>query len=135
MFDDNVLVFREHQDENNRVSYCRICAQIGHPNIRIKWQNTNGKWIPREFSNSPPSFSDSQAPDFVLHVDGNDPAPANFPGSGSGTTVMIAPGQYAVFATKPTPPPQYNVGYSSDCVGEINDGETKTCTVTNTRVG
>jgi hypothetical protein len=91
--------------------------------------------VVKDVNNMPPGFSDSQAPDFILHVDGNDPAPANFPGSGSGTTVLIAPGPYVVFETKPTPSPQYNVGYSSDCVGVINEGETKTCTVTNTRVG
>jgi hypothetical protein len=52
VFNDNVLVFREYVDENKRISYCKICAQNGYPNIQIKWQKSNGKWVPREFDNS-----------------------------------------------------------------------------------
>ena len=75
----------------------------------------------KNVNNVRPGNTDSQAPDFILHVDGNNPSPANFPGLVSGTTVMIAPGPYAVFETKPTKSVQYNVGYSSDCVGVINE--------------
>jgi hypothetical protein len=77
------------------------------------------------------------AADFTLHVDGNNPSPADFPGSESGIDVSLAPGPYAVTETKPTIPSsighQYNSDYSSDCTGTISAGQTKTCTVTDTR--
>jgi hypothetical protein len=76
------------------------------------------------------------ANDFILHVNGNNPSPFDFPGSESGTKVAIAQGPYAVTESKPPGPYTftngYFVSYSSDCVGDIGDGETKTCTVTNT---
>jgi hypothetical protein len=73
------------------------------------------------------------ASDFIMHVNGNNPSPFNFPGSESGTSVSIAPGQYAVTETKPTSASSlgFTATFSKDCNGEINDGDTKTCIVTN----
>jgi hypothetical protein len=70
-----------------------------------------------------------------MHVNGNNPSPTDFPGSESGTNVAIGQGPYAVTESNPVqnnPGFGYFASYSSDCVGTINDGETKTCIVTNT---
>jgi hypothetical protein len=56
-----------------------------------------------------------------------------FPGYESGVEVQLAAGPYGVTETKPISTNtghQNNVGFYPDCVGSINDGETKTCTVT-----
>jgi len=73
------------------------------------------------------------ASDFTMHVNGNNPSPFDFPGSESGTSVSIAPGSYAVSETKPTLSSSqgFKATFSKDCTGEINDGDTKTCIVTN----
>jgi len=70
------------------------------------------------------------ANDFIIHVNGNNPSPFDFSGSESGTSVSIAPGPYAVTETKPTTN-FFSAIFSKDCNGEINDGDTKTCMVTN----
>lgn len=49
VFNDNVLIFRERAGDNKRISYCKICAQNGFPEIPIKWQKNNDKWIPHEY--------------------------------------------------------------------------------------
>jgi hypothetical protein len=71
--------------------------------------------------------------DFTMHVNGNNPSPFDFPGSESATSVSIAPGPYAVTKTKPTLSCSqgFKAIFSKDCIGEINDGVTKTCIVTN----
>ena len=51
VFSDNVLVFRERTDENKIISYCKICAQNGFPNIPIRWQNSDGRWVPHDYDN------------------------------------------------------------------------------------
>lgn len=81
----------------------------------------------------------SFANDFIMHVDGNNPSTNNFPGSETGTTMKLAPGEYSVTESKPentmidASEANYNSAYSADCVSTIEDGETKTCTVTNIR--
>jgi hypothetical protein len=73
------------------------------------------------------------ASDFTMHVNGNNPSPFDFAGSESGTSVSIAPGSYAVTEAKPTM--ESGLGFlatfSKDCNGEINEGDTRTCIVTN----
>jgi hypothetical protein len=74
--------------------------------------------------------------DFTLRVNGNNPSPTEFPGSAAGVTVFLAPGPYAVTEEFSNHPPS-NYGtwlqtFLQDCVGSINDGESKECTVTNT---
>jgi hypothetical protein len=84
-----------------------------------------------------PGFN-SNAPDFTMHVNGNNTSPTDFPGSESGVDVQLAAGPYGVTETNPISTDTshiYNANYSSDCVGTINDGETKICTVTNVKAG
>jgi len=69
------------------------------------------------------------ASDFSISVTGNGPNPSSFYGAEDpGTTVGIGAGSYNVLET---PLPGYIPTYSDDCVGSINLGETKTCTITN----
>ena len=72
------------------------------------------------------------AADFQITVTGPTPAPATFPGSEAGTNVVLGgAGAYDVTEGDHT---GYTVSYSNDCNGSgIAQGETKTCTVTNTR--
>lgn len=85
-------------------------------------------------NSAPGTGSSFNAPDFNMQVNGNNTSPTDFPGSESGVDVQLAAGPYGVIETKPITTGtvhQYSVTYSSDCVGTINDGQTKTCTVTN----
>jgi hypothetical protein len=74
--------------------------------------------------------------DFIIHVNGNNPSPFDFPGSESGTSVSIGPGPYAVTETKPSVPSLvpmlFSANYSKDCTKVLKNGENKTCTITNT---
>lgn len=51
VFDDNVLVFREHPGETKKISNCKICAQNGFLNIPLKWHKIDGRWIPHDYDN------------------------------------------------------------------------------------
>lgn len=51
VFNDNIIVFREPTGENNRISYCKICAQNGFLEIPIKWQKSDAKWVPYNYDN------------------------------------------------------------------------------------
>jgi uncharacterized repeat protein (TIGR01451 family) len=69
--------------------------------------------------------------DFQIGVSGNNPSPSTFPGSAQGTVVILGPGAYDVSETED---PRYTASYSADCKdGSIDYGESKTCTITNTR--
>ena len=76
------------------------------------------------------------ANDFIIHVNGNNPSPFDFPGSESGTSVSIGQGPYAVTETKPSVPSLlpllFSANYSKDCNGVLETEENKTCTITNT---
>src|SRR5262245_63441108 len=67
--------------------------------------------------------------DFTLSVTGNNPTPPSFDGSSSGTTVTLQPGRYSV-TEKPLP--DYTSSSSNDCTGNVQAGQTKQCTITNT---
>src|SRR6476661_5257782 len=73
--------------------------------------------------------------DFTISVSGNNPSPASFSGSASGTTVQLTAGKYSVTETGQISadyvPGKYTPSYSSDCNGTIKSGETKNCIITN----
>jgi hypothetical protein len=72
------------------------------------------------------------ASQFTMKVAGGNPNPSSFPGSGSGTTVRLDPGTYGVTEVQPEFDwIGYRAAFSADCAGQIQDGQTKTCTVTN----
>src|SRR5206468_2386237 len=66
--------------------------------------------------------------DFTNNVTGNAATPGSFPGSSTGTTVTLNAGNYSVSESVPG---GYAASYSTDCLGSIAVGQTKTCTVTN----
>ena len=71
------------------------------------------------------------AADFQISVSGEQPSPSSFAGSADGTLVTLLPGGYDVSEDED---PYYAASYSADCKdGQIAYGETKTCTITNTR--
>src|ERR671912_64964 len=66
--------------------------------------------------------------DFTITVNGKDPQPTSFPGSSAGVNVNLKKGSYSVTEVSPS---DYNVDYSSGCLGKINPGDKITCTITN----
>jgi len=69
--------------------------------------------------------------DFQISVSGDSPSPSSFSGSADGTVVTLEPGDYDVSENEDS---HYSVSYSADCKdGSIEYGESKTCTITNTR--
>src|SRR5206468_12211193 len=69
------------------------------------------------------------ASDFTLNVTGTNVLPsASFSGSESGTTVTLNAGSYTVDENAVS---GYVKTFGADCSGTIANGETKTCTITN----
>jgi uncharacterized repeat protein (TIGR01451 family) len=66
--------------------------------------------------------------DFTINVSGNNPVPASFQGSESGTEVLLDAGNYSVSEVLRS---GYTPTFSSDCSGTISSGQTKTCTIIN----
>jgi hypothetical protein len=69
------------------------------------------------------------AANFTIQVTGNNPTPANFLGSATGTDVTLGPGTFNVTETAL---PGFTTTFSSDCSGNITAGQHLTCTITNT---
>jgi hypothetical protein len=67
--------------------------------------------------------------DFVIHVTGNNPTPANFNASSTGTDVTLGSGSFSVTEA---PSAVFNPSFSSECSGTIAAGQHLTCTITNT---
>ena len=78
--------------------------------------------------------------DFKITVTGNNPSPATFGGSETGTQVTLGPGQYKITEQTPGFPVEFSV--SGNCVktgdleasGTIGAGETQKCDIKNTRL-
>ncbi len=71
------------------------------------------------------------ADDFTMNVTGTNVSDSSFAGAEDpGTSVTLDAGSYSVSETGIT---GYSGSYSNDCSGAIANGQTKTCTVTNTR--
>ncbi len=74
------------------------------------------------------SGNDATSSDFTMLVTANNASTSSFPGSESGTTITLNAGPYSVDEGSHA---GYAESTSTDCVGTINIGETKTCTITN----
>jgi len=72
------------------------------------------------------------AGDFTMNVDAAHPSDASFPGSESGKTITLDAGHYSVDESGDQTV-HYAESRSADCDGTIAVGESKTCTITNTR--
>jgi hypothetical protein len=66
---------------------------------------------------------------FTIHVTGNNPIPADFNGSATGTDVTLSP---STFNVTETASPNFTTTFSSECSGNITAGQHLTCTITNT---
>jgi YVTN family beta-propeller protein len=73
---------------------------------------------------------EAEPSDFTITVDGNNPTPSSFDGSSSGTSVQLLEGRYEV--TESGPSANYSSTLSKECSGNIREGESKDCTITNT---
>jgi hypothetical protein len=78
-----------------------------------------------------------KASDFQISINGNNPNPASFPGSETGTNVTLGSGAYNVTETQLNPDPNhiFNTDLSRDCNGSIQPNQHKTCTITNIDTG
>ncbi len=65
---------------------------------------------------------------FTLNVTGNQPDPSSFPGSEDGTVVILGAGSYSVDEDEVS---GYEKTLGEDCSGTIENGESKTCIITN----
>ncbi|MDR4491227.1 MAG: hypothetical protein R2685_10055 [Candidatus Nitrosocosmicus sp.] len=74
----------------------------------------------------------NQSSDFVVNIHANNPIPATFKGSDSGTLVKLSMGMYSVTTSSI---PNYNTSLSSDCAGGIMKvEETAHCDIVNTYI-
>src|SRR5919106_1325456 len=73
---------------------------------------------------------EAEPSDFTITVDGNNPTPSSFDGSSSGTSIQLFEGRYQV--TESGPDANYTSALSKECSGNIREGESKRCTITNT---
>jgi YVTN family beta-propeller protein len=73
---------------------------------------------------------EAEPSDFTITVDANNPTPSSFDGSSSGTSIQLFEGRYQV--TESGPNTNYSSTLSKECSGNIREGESKRCTITNT---
>jgi YVTN family beta-propeller protein len=73
---------------------------------------------------------EAEPSDFTFTVDGNNPTPSSFDGSSSSTSVQLFEGRYKV--TESGPNSNYTSKLSKECSGNMREGESKKCTITNT---
>src|SRR3989344_2176477 len=70
--------------------------------------------------------------DFTINVSGTNVSDTSFPGAGDpGTTVTMDAGSYSVDENSVA---GYSASFSADCEGTLGEGETKTCTITNSDI-
>jgi YVTN family beta-propeller protein len=75
---------------------------------------------------------EAEPSDFTVTVDGNNPTPSSFDGSSSGTSVQLFEGRYKVTESGPNSNSNYTSKLSRECSGNMREGESKKCTITNT---
>jgi YVTN family beta-propeller protein len=73
---------------------------------------------------------EAEPSDFTITVDGNNPSPSSFDGSSSDISVQMFEGRYKV--TESGPDANYTSTLSKECSGNMREGESKRCTITNT---
>ena len=98
--------------------------EFGHLNIMVHTIDLSGISNPIRSS------------DFTIHVSGNHLSPTKFQGSEAGTDVKVGAGNYMVTEDMPdnlsVKNGDVNVHFSQNCLGDIQNNEDKTCTITNT---
>ena len=98
--------------------------EFGHLNIMVHTIELSGISNPIRSS------------DFTIHVSGNHLSPTKFQGSEAGTDVKVGAGNYMVTEDMSdnlsVKNGDVNVHFSQNCLGDIQNNEDKTCTITNT---
>jgi len=109
---------------NNEHASPEQVEEFGHLNIMVHTIELSGISNPIRSS------------DFTIHVSGNHLSPTKFQGSEAGTDVKIGAGNYMVTEDMPdnlsVKNGDVNVHFSQNCLGDIQNNEDKTCTITNT---
>jgi hypothetical protein len=109
--------------ENEQASPDRA-ENFGHLNVMVHTIDLSSSTNPMRSS------------DFTIHVSGNHLSTTKFPGSEAGTDVKVGAGNYMVTEDMPDglsiKNGDVNVHFSQDCLGNIQNNEDKTCTITNT---
>lgn len=121
-----------HGDENSLSMLCEQSAPSSEPELETA-ELTVIKLVTCDFVNLPLDLC-PMPNEFTMNVEGNNPSPSSFPGDDQGTVVTLEAGQYEVTEVAPVTPPgvEFDGGtFSADCSGDINAGESKTCTITN----
>ena len=93
--------------------------------VQVLNQNTT-TYFYQQYQN----YQNYQPGAFTVSVSGQNPSLTNFPGSQSGTVVMLNPGSYNVTVTNS--PGNFSPSYSVGCNGTISAGESETCVITMT---
>ena len=75
-------------------------------------------------------FPETTSSSFTVHITGDVPTPDSFPGSETGTTIKLIPGNYQVTEISPSSHPTTK-SFSQDCSGTMQPNEAKTCIITN----
>ena len=98
--------------------------EFGHLNIMVHTIDLSG------------SSNPTRSSDFTIHVSGNHLSTTKFQGSEAGTDVKVGAGNYMVTEDMPdnlsVKKGDVNVHFSQNCLGDIQNNEDKTCTITNT---
>jgi len=109
---------------NNEHASPEQAEEFGHLNIMVHTIELSGSSNPIRSS------------DFTIHVSGNHLSPTKFQGSEAGTDVKVGAGNYMVTEDMPdnlsVKNGDVNVHFSQNCLGDIQNNEDKTCTITNT---
>jgi len=109
---------------NNEHASPEQAEEFGHLNIMVHTIELSGSSNPIRSS------------DFTIHVSGNHLSPTKFQGSEAGTDVKVGAGNYMVTEDMSdnlsVKNGDVNVHFSQNCLGDIQNNEDKTCTITNT---
>jgi hypothetical protein len=109
---------------NNEHASPEQVEEFGHLNIMVHTIELSGSSNPIRSS------------DFTIHVSGNHLSPTKFQGSEAGTDVKVGAGNYMVTEDMSdnlsVKNGDVNVHFSQNCLGDIQNNEDKTCTITNT---
>ncbi|HET6641248.1 MAG TPA: hypothetical protein VFG77_06560, partial [Nitrososphaeraceae archaeon] len=118
-----------------RNSYATSASSNGTTNGEPQPGTTNGEPQPGTITVTKRVVNEgggtARPSDFTITVDGNNPTPPSFDGSSSGTTVQLFEGRYSVTESG-SATSDYDSTLSRGCSGSIREGETKSCTITNT---
>ncbi len=142
-FDAGDYVVSETNQPNYTPVFSGDCDSQGNVNLALSDEKTCT--ITNTFEAPPPPepatlhvikqvVGDNADPasSFTINVSGTNVSDTSFPGDDAGTDITLDPGDYSVTEVELE---GYDVDYSEDCEGTVEEGDEKTCTITNTKLG